>query len=441
MAGKKEEGLIRKSRKYSIVEGASASVAGGAGESYISAFAVSLNATNSQIAFLTSIPGLIAPFSQLFLLRRMEKGSRKSLVLRGVLLQAIMWLPMLILALLYFYTKTSLAPLLLVTLFTIYTVFGSSVSGVWVSWIGDLVKGKQGAYFGRRNRIATFVSLCATLIAGFFLDFFSKEFVLIGFAVLFFISFVSRLVSRYYLGKQYEPKLKFERGYYFSLLQFLRRIREEKNNFGKFVIYVCLMILATNIAAPFFTPYMLRDLHFSYLEFIIIGTLISALVTAAVLPLWGRFADKYGNIKMLKICAFIVPWTPFLWVISQNIYWLGAIQVVSGVGWAGFNLAASNYLYDIVTPQRRGLCFAYQSILNGVSVFIGASIGGLIAGLPAGILGMNILLFIFLISSIVRVLISIIFVNKLKEVRSVQDFKFRKAGRIQHKLYKLIHLR
>ena len=429
---KKEEKLLEKSRAYSIKDASAASVTGGVGDSFISAFAVSLNASNSQLAFLTSIPGIIAPFSQLFVLRKMEKFSRKSLVTKGVLLQALMWLPMIILAILYLYTKTPIAALLLITFFTLYAVFGSSISGVWVSWMGDLVKKEQGAYFSKRSKIATAIALSATLIAGFILDLFSKEFVMVGFAILFSIALISRLLSRYYVNKQYEPKLKLRKGYYFSFLQFISRIREEKNNFGKFVIFIGLIVLASNISGPFFTPYMLRDLGMNYLTFIIIGTIITALVTVAVLPLWGKFADRYGNVEMLKICSFIIPVVPILWIFSSNIYWLGFIQIVSGIGWAGFNLAASNFLYDVVTPARRGLCSAYQSILNGIGVFIGASIGGLLVKLPAGLIGMNILLFVFLVSGILRLIISIIFVNKIKEVKPVKDFK------VEDKIYRLI---
>jgi len=65
------------------------------------------------------------------------------------------------------------------------------------------------------------------------------------------------------------------------------------------------------------------------------------------------------------------------------------------------HLAASNFIYDSVSVQRRGICVAYYNILIGIGVFIGAGIGGLLAE-NLTINFMNSLLFIFLISGVVR---------------------------------------
>ncbi len=46
-------------------------------------------------------------------------------------------------------------------------------------------------------------------------------------------------------------------------LDFIAGMR--KRNFEKFVLFVSLMNFSVNIAYPFFTVLMLKDLHFSYL--------------------------------------------------------------------------------------------------------------------------------------------------------------------------------
>ena len=49
----------------------------------------------------------------------------------------------------------------------------------------------------------------------------------LGFAILFFLAMIARLVSRYYLIKQYEPKFKEDEKYYFSFSQFVKKFGEE----------------------------------------------------------------------------------------------------------------------------------------------------------------------------------------------------------------------
>jgi len=161
----------------------------------------------------------------------------------------------------------------------------------------------------RRNEIIGFAGLTSMLLAGFFLDIFKMGSLLFGFATLFFIAMVARLISRHFLIKQYEPKFKEEEKYYFSFSQFVRQIWQRgnrANNFGRFTLYVALMSFAVNLAAPFFAVYMLRSLKFSYTVFIII-TLSSLLIRLLSMPWWGRFSDKYGRLRTLRMGGFLIP--------------------------------------------------------------------------------------------------------------------------------------
>ena len=238
--------------------------------------------------------------------------------------------------------------------------------------------------------------------------------ILIGFAIISLISAIGRFISLYFLVKQYEPKSKIEKESYFSFIQFLKKA--PFNNYGKFVFYVGLMTLATNFAGPFFTVYMLKELNYSYAWFMAVN-LAGTLFTIMSIPFWGKIGDKYGNKTLLKIGGIVVIFNPIFWIFSGNpIYLIFTAQLFAGFGWAAFNLGASNYIYDAVTPQRRAICVAYYTMINGICVFIGASSGGLFAQY-VHVNFMNIFLLIFLISGILRGIISIIFLPKIKEVR------------------------
>ena len=175
------------------------------------------------------------------------------------------------------------------------------------------------------------------------------------------------------------------------------------------------MNMATSISGPFFAPYMLKDLQFSYITFTMINLVISAVATLLFMPLWGAFIDKYGCVKTLQITAYLVPIIPLLWLVSPSISLLVSIQILSGIAWAGFNLAAGNFTYDAVTRPRMGLCVAYTATINSVGIFLGAVIGGLLASFTT--ISMNIYFFVFVVSGLARLAVTVLFLPKIKEIR------------------------
>ena len=91
-----EEFLKEETKKFSVKEAAVASVMDGAGSRYITPFALALGASNSQIGLLTSFPSLFGNLSQIFNSKMMEKHSRKKINVIGAFLQALMWLPLIV---------------------------------------------------------------------------------------------------------------------------------------------------------------------------------------------------------------------------------------------------------------------------------------------------------------------------------------------------------
>lgn len=429
---KKEKKLIEKTKLLSIREGSVYSVSEGLGMKYITPFALRLGATNAHIGFLTSLPSLLGNFSQLLTPKFMEKTSRKKIVVLGAFLQAMMWLLVIGVGALYFIfnINSTITPTILVAIYTMLVLFGAMLAPAWNSWMKDIVTENSGSYFGNRNRIVGFVALVSMLAGSFILDYFAKTKIFIGFVILFTIAFIARLISTLLLSKKYEPKISYEKGYYFSFWQFISYI--PKSNFGKFTVLVALMQLATAIASPFFAVYMLKDLGFSYLQWILV-TIASSLASLLFMPLWGRFADHYGNIKAIKITSFLVALVPLLWFVSifiskeSLILYLIAIETFSGIVWAGFNLSSSNFIYDAVTRQRMALCVAYLNILVGIGVFIGATFGGFVSSHPFTILGFSSILVVFFISGIARLMIALIMTPKIKEVREVKRFGIKEA--------------
>ena len=409
----KEEAKLEKTRKYSIIEGSFATVASGFGDSYITAFAVALNSTNTVISLLTAVPNLIAPMAQAFAPRFMEKYGRKRLVVPGAFAQACMWLAIALIAYL-FANGFQYSPYLLILFYTIYALLGHFIAPPWTSWMGDIVPKNKGEYWAKRSSICGAVGIVTTLAAGLFLDAFKDVNLMLSFAAIFIIAFFGRSLSSYFFTKHYEPKLKLDKGYYFSFFDFIGKMLGKDNNFGKYTTFIALGIFAGHIAWPFIPVYMLRELHFDYTTFTIV-TLTEALATILTLSLWGKYVDKKGDLKVLWISSIGICMVPVLWALSTNLYYLLAVQVFRGVIGAGFSIATTNFLFDAVTPQRRSLCSAYSAILNGIGIFFGALLAGALLSMNIE-LGISSFAFIFLFAGVIRVIISIVMLPQLKEV-------------------------
>jgi MFS family permease len=205
------------------------------------------------------------------------------------------------------------------------------------------------------------------------------------------------------------------------------------NNFGKFVIFVSLLTFASSVAGPFFSVYLLKNLNIPALKggyvFYFIITLSASVATILFMPLWGKLSDKYGNLRVMKITGIFIPLVAIFYLLSSffntltyAIIFIFFIEAFSGFIWAGFNLAASNFIYDAVTAQRHALCVAYFNILNGTGAFTGAMLGGIIASFDFVFFGLNSILFIFLLSGILRLAVYFVMVRKIKEVRDVPNF-------------------
>ncbi len=404
--------LKKETRDNSIKEGIFWSVESSFGINYISPFAIAINASNSLVALFGSVAGLLGPLSQLPGSRLIEKFSRKKIVLKSVFLEALTWLPLIVIAFLFYKgIIVSTLPLLLLLTFAIFTILAHIGIPAWFSWIGDVVPGsKRGRWFSKRSLIIGFSSVVLAISASLFLDYFKKnDWTMFGFIILFFLAFLARIISWTIFKKHHEPKLKLEKKDYFSFWDFV--LAAPKTNFGKFTIFRSFLGFATAVSSPLVAVYLLRHLEFSY----------------SILELWGKFADKYGNYSVLCVTTLMVPIIPILWIISPSpIYLILIPSVVGGIAWAGFNLAAINFIYDNVRHEKTGLGISYYNLLVGIGVFLGAGLGAiLIKFLNTSFI--EPLLFIFILGGIIRMIAVFWWLPKFKEVRKTIKFKGTKS--------------
>ena len=429
--------------KPPVRDGVAHAVMLGAGENYFGAYGIFLRASNLEIGLLAALPPFLGALFQFFGVRLMERhGIRRPLMVFGAIVQAFTLVPI---ALLGFWPDRFGYPgVVLIVLVVAYWAASGLVSPIWSSVIGDLVPMEiRGRYFGARNKLIGLATMIALIGAGLVLEIAVDDFYAVrGFCAIFLIAAGARLVSAYWLRRYEDPPYVTRPDAFFTFRDFVRR--SPKSNFARFVFFQASMNCAVFVSAPYFTVYMLRDLQLSYMQFTIltISMLASQLLS---MTRWGDFADRFGNKKILSICSIGIISTPILWLITPAFWMLVVAQVWAGFFWAGYNLSTANFMFDTVSPPKRGRCAAYQSFVNAAFVLVGVLIGavftlpGIVEYLqrwsPTWLVPGSEIPFIIVLSLVLRVAVFLFWIPRFREVREVEPIGHREL------IFRIAHVR
>lgn len=415
---------INNALRHSVKDGVAYSVMAGAGETYFSAFALFWKATTTQIGLLASLPPLVSSVAQLFSVWLSQQPvTRRQVILTGATLQAMVWLPLIVLPLLF----PAHAVPLLITCIVFYHATGNLVVPHWSSLMGDLVpEQRRGRYFAKRTRYTSISAFSALIVAGIILDWFGqRQLALYGFVTVFVIAALARCVSVYHLTWMVEMESASVISVPTLDVHWWQKLKQSR--FFQFSLFFSLMQTSVAVGSPFFAVFMLRDLHFTYVQFMVMSA-ATVLMQFLTLNTWGRISDRFGNRLILYTTGFVIPLIPALWLISHNFFYLICVQLTSGLVWAGFSLSAGNFLYDLISPPRRATYLALHNMFSNIGVFSGALFGGYLGAIMPKtftVLGSvhslhSSLLWVFLISCLARLSVSFIFLPRLKEVRIVK---------------------
>lgn len=407
---------VKRSLKASEKDGLFWAVMFGFGETFMSPFAVALKATAPQMAMLASLPHLLSSTIQPLTVNLVDSlRQRKRIVLAGVMLQSLIWLPLFCLPVLF---RTRAIPLLLV-FYTLYFMLARFAGPAWISWMGDLVPEKlRGEYFGHRNTVIQVATVVSTFAAGAFLGLFQARGEMLGFGVIFMVALLARMISGAYLNMMEEPSYNPAPEDRFTILEFVRGL--PKSNYGRFVFFYVVFRFCTAVSAPFFTLYMLRDLGMPYVAYTI-TILAETLAKVFTIRYWGRYGDRFGNMKIIRVTAMLIPFVPMLWLFSTRLWWLVLLHLFTGLVWGGFDLASANFLFDSVKSAKRARVFAYHDSLQGAFFAVGGLLGGLIVTrLPVLPGQVSYIPTIFLLSGMLRLLTASAFLPWVREVRKVE---------------------
>jgi MFS family permease len=351
---------------------------------FLVGYALALGANNAMIGLLAAIPFLanLLQVPTVLLVERVRM--RKAIVVAANVVGRLALLLAVFIPLL---DTPGLRLSALVGCFIVYNA-GAAVSGsTWNSWMRDLVpEDRFGRYFANRLFLATALGMVLSFVAAFAIDGWKTwlpDALDWGYAVLFGIGAAAGFWGLYFLAVAPEPAMAPPEPFRTlrdTLSQPFREI-----NFRRLILFLASWNFAVNLAAPFFTVYMLGLLGFD-MTFVIVVTVISQAANLTVVRTFGQFADRFSNKSVLAVCAPLFIACIFAWTFTTlperhagTVPLLIVIHVLMGVATAGVTLSSANIALELAP---RGQATAYMgavSLVNSIAAGIAPIIGGLFA--------------------------------------------------------------
>jgi MFS family permease len=150
-------------------------------------------------------------------------------------------------------------------------------------------------------------------------------------------------------------------------------------------VFVGSWQFAVNLATPFFTVFIVRQLHFN-VSFVLVLSVVSQIANIRVLRYWGMLSDRFANKSVLAVCApaYIVSIVGMIGasqIGDRDLVklWLIALHLLMGASVAGVTLTATNIALKL---SPRGSATAYvatSATVTAVAAGTAPIIGGLLA--------------------------------------------------------------
>jgi MFS family permease len=340
------------------------------GETYLPAFALAVGLSETAAALAASLPVLCGGLMQMISLYAVERvGGPKRWIVLCATIQALSFVPLVIAAMV---GSLSLVALLLIA--SVYWGAGMSTGPAWNTWMEDIVPTRlRKEYFPRRTRLQLLATLGVLLASGLFLQLAQTSgHVMLAFTILFALAAVLRLISAGLLASHQTPRRSTPQKETYPLGP-----SRKSASPARLILFLVFVQAAVQLSGPFFAPYMLKQLEFSYGQYIFLIS-VAFIAKVAALRGLGEMAKEFGSMKLLIVGSLgLVPLSS-LWLVSTNFYWLCLIQLIAGVVWAAYELGFFLMFFEAMPVQDRTRLLSYYNFGNSAALVVGATIGATI---------------------------------------------------------------
>ncbi|MBP7334886.1 MFS transporter [Niveispirillum sp.] len=348
----------------------------------LTAFALHLGASNLMIGVLASAPFLaqLLQLPSILLVERLRQRKRIAVLssIVGRLMLGVM-------AATAFFTGT--IPLL-VFLGAQFILCGLGAVGscAWNAWLRDLAPEKRlGQVFARRTLWVTAINLLLGLAAAMALDLTGEGSLArdVLFAGMFAAGCITGLISARIVAAMPEPAMPPPRAAVGLSTMVAEPFRD--SNFGRLLVFIGSWQFAVNLATPFFTVYIVRQLQFD-ISFVMVLNVLSQVSNILALRYWGRLSDRFSNKSVLSVCApayilCIVAMIGASQVVDADAakIWLVVLHLLMGAAVAGVTLPATNIALKLSPRGSATAYIAASAIVTAVAAGLAPILGGLLA--------------------------------------------------------------
>jgi hypothetical protein len=370
----------------------------GIGETYVPAFVLAAGLGDVFAGLISSVPLLIGSLLQLISPWAVERlRSHRQWVVICAGMQAVCFVPLTVAA-----WNGRISPLFAMAIASVYWGAGLATGPAWNTWQGKIIpRPIRANFFARRARLQQMTTLVGFLVGGFSLQWGRQTGdaaqLMAVFAGLFFAAGVCRSLSTLCLSLQSEPVATEATASRISFAEAWQPFTTGAT--GAILMLAVSMQVGVYVAGPFFNPYMLKVLDFSYAGYaVLLGASFVAKFTC--LPLWGRLAHKFGAQRLLSIGVWgIIPLAGG-WVLTTDYWLLLILQVFAGSAWGAYELALMLLFFETIPERQRTAVLTLYNVANSLALVAGSAIGA--AVLSAGGVSHAAYLWVFGVSTLLR---------------------------------------
>jgi len=373
---------------------------------FLSAYAVKLGASASEMGIFQSVSNMAPNLMQIPLGRLSDKlGKRVPLIILGSIIASVLWIPLMFVA----------SADQLIAVIGVQAVLGSMATPAWTALMGDLVHpSNRGKITASINRSAAIGGLLASLAAGYFMILVQgtvQQMFFIPLLVAALLGVLSSFVML--LVKEKTNRNNLSARSIFSIHDVAKNV-QGNSNFMRFCVASCVFGFFMSMSWPLFSLTTVDVLNASMLEIALIGV-VQGTVTIALQPFGGRLVDRVGRRQLMIIYRLGLVLGPVFYALATSVSHLYIASVIFGVLVAFGDIATFAYLLDVTQEELRGTLSAFFNLVTGIVYFVGSLIGGYLGNYSIGVFGLVLgLQIVYAISAIGRVISGLTFVA-LKE--------------------------
>jgi len=351
------------------------------GGAFLVAMALLMGASNFQIGLLAALSTFTNLFQLISIWLVQRFNNRRAIV---VVCSFLARSPLIVIGIIPSINSSVSLDILIVCLF-FYYLFGSIAGPSWNSWMKDLVPEKSlGAYFSKRTRLMQTLNVILGILLALLLDYIKQHnptYQLPAYTIMFVSAGFLGIGGAIILSRAPEPQSFIQKENIFKMLG--KPLKDK--NFLRLLVFNSGWVFALNLATPFFTVFLMKDLNYP-ISYIIAFGIISQLCSIFAIQTWGSFADKYSNKTIISIGAplyilCIIAWC-FVGIFSQlyaNVSLLILIYIFTGISTAGIDLSLTNIGLKLAPREESIVYLSTKNIITAFFSTIAPLFGGYLA--------------------------------------------------------------